>query len=122
MKKSILSTVAILVAATQLSACQPTGDVVETDRSDRTVLSQFQVAANTVGCNKGGPLGQATAGRCLIVNGERFSESISGYTHQEGVAHVLKVERKQICDPDVFNSCPQDIGSIYKYRLLSVVE
>ncbi|MFT5706456.1 MAG: hypothetical protein ACI9ES_000735 [Oceanospirillaceae bacterium] len=55
--------------------------------------------------------------QCLIVNGESFYEEISGFVHQPGKTTTIEVERIQICDPNVINSCPQDIG-IYQYRWL----
>lgn len=59
--------------------------------------------------------------KCLVVNSELFYDDIEGYDHQEGVGRVIKIERIQFCDPDVLNSCPQDVG-IYRYRLLEIIE
>ncbi len=58
--------------------------------------------------------------KCLNVNGQFFYDHIEGFTHKPGVTSVLEVEREQYCDPDVFNSCPQDVG-IYNYRLVRVI-
>jgi hypothetical protein len=76
---------------------------------------RFLVDPQTVTCQGFHPIDQ----KCLIVNGGNFFEEIEGYTHQEGVGRILRVERTQICNPDVLNSCPQDV-SIYRYRLLEI--
>ena len=59
--------------------------------------------------------------RCLVVNGEYFYDDIQGYSHQEGIGQTLRVERTQICNPAVLNSCPQDTG-IFRYRLLETLQ
>lgn len=120
MKISILSTVVLLASAGQIAACKNQGDAVESTPSD-TLQAVFQIAADTVPCTQGGLIGQSEQMRCLVVNGETFYDSIEGYDHQEGVGRTLKIERTQICDPEVFNSCPQDIGSIYRYCFLKVI-
>lgn len=58
--------------------------------------------------------------QCLSVNGRNFYEVISGFSHENGVRSVIEVERTQICDPEVIQSCPMDIG-IYEYKLLKVL-
>ncbi len=76
---------------------------------------RFLVDPQTVTCQGFHPIDQ----QCLIVNGGNFFEEIEGYTHQDGIGRVLRIERTQICDPDIVNSCPQDI-SIYRYKLLQI--
>lgn len=61
---------------------------------------------------------QAVDQQCLMVNGEYFYEPIVGFKHEPGVTATIEVERRQICDPQVINSCPQDV-SIYRYKLLN---
>ena len=80
----------------------------------KTIL--FEIAPETTICQGLHPVDQS----CLIVNGGLFYDSIEGYVHQSGVGSVIEVERTQICDPEVFNSCPQDV-SIYTYKLLRVM-
>lgn len=115
MRVSILSTLALLAAVGQITACQHTIKSAENDESTKPSQSVFQIAADTVPCTG------LVQRRCLIVNNETFYEGIEGYTHQEGVGRIIKVERTQICNPEVFNSCPQDVG-IYRYHLLEVIK
>lgn len=118
MKMSILTTVILLATTGQIAACKHPVDAVESNPPTDTLQAVFQIAADTVPCTQGGLIGQAVQARCLVVNGETFYDGIEGYDHQEGVGRTIKIERTQICDPAVFNSCPQDIGSIYRYCLL----
>lgn len=121
MKISILSTVVLLTTAGQIAACKHTDEPANSNNSSDTIQAVFQIAADTAPCVQGGIVGQAVQTRCLIVNGETFYDSIDGYDHQEGVGQTIKITRTQICAPEVFNSCPQDIGSIYSYRLLEII-
>ena len=121
MKLSILSTLVLLAAAGQITACQKMIETGQNNRPTTASQSVFRIAAQTVACTKGGLMGQPRQARCLVVNGETFYDAIDGYNHQEGVAQTIKVSRMQICDPEVFNSCPQDIGSIYQYRLVEII-
>lgn len=121
MRLSITSTLVLLAAVGQVTACQK---MIETGQNNSpTAASQnlFRIAAQTVGCTKGGLTGQPIQAKCLVVNGETFYGAIDGYIHQEGVARTIKISRTQICDPEVFNSCPQDMGSIYQYRLVEII-
>ncbi len=121
MKRPILSTLVLLAAVGQVTACQK---MVETSESiNPTNISQavFQIAADTVPCAQGGLIGQPIQARCLVVNGATFYDAIDGYNHHEGVARTIKISRRQICNPEVINSCPQDIGSIYQYRLVEII-
>lgn len=121
MKISIVSTLVLLAAVGQITACQHTIEPTENNKFPNTSQAIFQIAADTVPCVQGGIVGQSVQARCLIVNGEVFYDSIAGYDHQDGVGRTVKIARTQICDPDVFNSCPQDIRSIYSYRLLEII-
>ena len=121
MKASIVSKFILLACVGQITACQHTTGSTEANKSFNTSQAVFQIAADTVACNQGGLIGPSVAMRCLVVNEETFYEGIDGYDHQEGVGQTIKVARTHICDPDVFNSCPQDIGSIYSYRFLEII-
>ena len=121
MKLSILSTLVLLAAVGQVAACQNSVETGQNDSTSATSQTVFRIAANTVACSKGGLTGQSRQARCLIVNGATFYDAIEGYNHQEGVARTVKISRTQTCDPEVFNSCPQDVGSIYQYRLIEVI-
>lgn len=124
LKKTILSAAAMFACVGLIAACQTTTEPAQTGKAKMAspTTLKFQIAADTVACTTGGFISDPVPTRCMIVNGERFSQNISGYNHQEGVGRVLKVERTQFCDPDVFNSCPQDTFNFYDYRLLSVIE
>ncbi len=76
----------------------------------------FKVGSKTVSCQGYHPVDQ----QCLIVDGEYFYEDIAGFEHQPGITVTIEVEQVQICDPQVLNSCPQDVG-IYQYRLIKVL-
>lgn len=121
MKSSIASTFMLLATVGQTAACQSTIVSPENNKSFNASQAVFQIAADTVPCTKGGPVAQPVQTQCLVVNGETFYEDIEGYDHQEGVGRTLKIARTQICDPDVFNSCPQDTVSIYSYRFLEII-
>lgn len=112
---SIPSSLVWLATVGQVFACQHSIVSAEDTKPLNTSQAIFQIAADSAPCTG---LVQRT---CLVVNNELFYSGITGYDHQEGVSRVIKIERIQFCDPDVFNSCPQDVG-IYRYRLLEIIE
>ena len=122
MKTSIVFTFILLASVGQVTAGQHTLETMENNKFPNTAQAVFQIAAGTTPCTKGSLVSQSANTNCLIVNGETFYDDIDGYDHQEGVGRIVKIARTQVCDPDVFNSCPQDIGSIYSYRLLEIIE
>ncbi|NRA85875.1 MAG: DUF4377 domain-containing protein [Rhizobiales bacterium] len=122
MKVSIVFTFILLASVGQVTAGPHTPESTENNKFPNTSQAVFQIAAETAPCAKGSPIGRSVHMKCLIVDGEVFYEGIDGYDHQEGVGRIVKIARTQVCDPDVFNSCPQDIGSIYSYRLLEIIE
>ncbi|MEH6444275.1 MAG: DUF4377 domain-containing protein [Oceanospirillaceae bacterium] len=89
-----------------------TEDISPADEFEKTILV-FEVSPQTISCQGL----QSAQLQCLIVNGEYFYDDILGFIHQPGKAATIEVERSQICDPSLINSCPQDIG-IYQYRWL----
>ncbi|GEM_PF-5571863 len=121
MKASIGSALLLLITVGQISACKHEMPSEESSTSIPPSQAVFKIAAGTVPCTKGSPVGQSLSARCLVVNGQTFHNDIEGYDHQEGTGQTIKIARTQICDPKVFNSCPQDIGSIYRYRLLEII-
>ncbi len=102
-----------------VSACLPSSEnSANAEKSAPVVDSSliiFEVAPDSVACVGVAPM------RCLVVNGELFYDGIEGYNHREGIGRTLRIERTQICDPTVWNSCPQDIG-IYRYRLVETIQ
>ena len=46
--------------------------------------------------------------------------NIEGFQHEKGNEYVIAVSQTMICDPDVLNDCPQDVG-IYDYKLLEII-
>lgn len=112
---SIPSLFVWLVTVTQVFACQQLVEISANTDSISTSQTVFRIAADTVPCTGLMPMS------CLVVNNKLFYDSIDGYDHQEGIGRIIKIERTQICDPDVFNSCPQDIG-IYRYHLLEIIK
>ena len=122
MKLSISSTFIFLATVGQITACQTTLEPTENNKASNTSQVIFQIAANTVYCTTGGPVAPSVNTKCLVVNGEIFYDAIDGYDHQEGVGRAVKIARTQFCDPDVYNSCPQDIVNIYDYHLLEIIE
>lgn len=112
---SIPSFLVWLATVGQVFACQHLVISAADTKSFNTSQAIFQIAADSAPCTG------LIQRRCLIVNDELFYSGITGYDHQEGLSRVIRIERIQFCDPDVFNSCPQDVG-IYKYRLLEVIE
>lgn len=104
-----------LATVGQVLACQHSVNSIVRTNSINASQTVFQIAAESVPCTGLVPM------RCLVVNGELFYNVIDGYEHHEGIGRVIKIERIQICDPDVFNSCPQDV-SIYRYRLVEVIK
>jgi len=121
LKASIVSKFILLATVGQITACQHAIEPAENNKSFNTSQIVFQIAANTVACTTSSSIALPMPRRCLVVNDETFHDAIDGYDHQEGVSRTIKIARTQICDPDVFNSCPQDIGSIYSYRLLKIM-
>lgn len=73
----------------------------------------------TIGPNLQDCMGVAPM-RCMVVDGGLFYDQIEGFTHKTGVTSIIEMERKQYCDPNVFNSCPMDAG-IYKYNLIKII-
>lgn len=63
----------------------------------------FEIDANTAPCVGVAPM------QCLVVNGEYFYESISGYRHIEGTAAKICVLRSKRAEP-----IPADLGA-FKY-------
>lgn len=82
----------------------------ETLSKGDSVIETFTVGPETVECHGAFPQ------NCFIVNGEYFYDTIAGFDFKPGYEYVLEVERTQICNPEVLNDCPQDIG-IYEYSL-----
>ncbi len=92
------------------------GEIIAEKKPLETRTMVMTVGPKTVACQGFHPVNQ----QCLIVNGEYFYEDIEGFEHQPGVTSTIEVERRQICDPNVFNDCPQDVG-IYRYRFLKAL-
>ena len=122
MKASIVSKFILLATVGQVTACQLAIEPAESNKSFNTSQAVFQIAADTVACPTSSPIALPMPKRCLVVNGKTFHDAIDGYDHQEGVGRTIKIARTQICDPDVYNSCPQDTVSIYRYRFLEIIE
>lgn len=76
----------------------------------------FKVDAERPTCQGAHPFDQ----ECLIVNGQYFYSNIEGFQHEKGNEYVIAVSQTMICDPDVLNDCPQDVG-IYDYKLLEII-
>lgn len=95
-----------------LPAMVAVGCVAPSGSPDGAII--MDVAANTVECQ-----GEAVQ-RCLLVrragedNWTRFYGTIDGFSHEEGHAYRIEVERRAVKTP------PAD-GSSYEYRLLRVV-
>lgn len=78
------------------------------------IIKKFKVEPQPVVCQG------AFEQECLVVNGHLFYDNIADFSHTKGYEYILKVEQTQICDPEIGNDCPQDIG-IYEYRLIEVI-
>ncbi len=87
---------------------------ISTGKTGDTKRILFEIGPEIVRCHG------AFEQDCLIVNQELFYDSIDEFTHKPGVTTIAEIERTQYCDPDEFNSCPQDVG-IYRYRLLGIL-
>ncbi|MEK6917488.1 MAG: DUF4377 domain-containing protein [Nanoarchaeota archaeon] len=66
------------------------------------------IGPNKVDCVGGVPM------KCLIVNGERFYNSIDGFDYEEGYSYVLEVKITKIKNP------PADASSS-RYDLVKVI-
>lgn len=58
--------------------------------------------------------------KCLVVNGDLFYETIKGFRFEAGYHYTIQINKQQICNPNIPNDCPQDVG-IYRYKLVRVL-
>ena len=86
----------------------PTGEISENETSVNFIVLNFEIGPQLINCQ--GFIHQ----KCMVVNGELFYNSIEGFDFELGYIYKVKVKREQICNPNVINNCPQDVG-IYRY-------
>lgn len=73
-----------------------------------TSIELFDISPEPVTCTE-----SASAGMCLVVNGEAFNAEIEGFTYQPGIQYRITVSKTELPNPEV--------GSPYEYRLLEVL-
>ena len=111
---SIFANGVVLVAGIALfaaSACQSDGPTVTPERIGAKVM-EVTVGPELLDC-----VGLAPS-KCLEVDGLLFYDPIEGFTHEEGYAYRLKIERSEAF-PD--REEPPQNASKYRYRLIEVI-
>ena len=95
---------AVAVAALLLLlACEQSGEKV-------TLL--VTVGSEFAACENG------SEGKCLVVNGELFYDTVENFQYEEGYYYRLRIERQDLYPDD---EEPPQGASKYRYRLIDVI-